>query len=143
MAAITCELKWLKGLLLSLGVQHSKAIKLFCDSQSALHIARNPVSMNGQNILRLIVTLSVMRLLQVLLILHMFLLILNWPTFSLRHSGSRNLTFCCPSWASLLRLLQLEGGVRIFCDNIWSSKECAETIESSKLFSIIPSQSKL
>ncbi|KAL6557358.1 hypothetical protein OROMI_017708 [Orobanche minor] len=43
MAAITCELKWLKGLLLSLGVHNSKAIPLFCDSQSALHIARNPV----------------------------------------------------------------------------------------------------
>ncbi|KAM6584165.1 hypothetical protein CsatB_011167 [Cannabis sativa] len=43
MAAITCELKWLKGLLLSLGVNHPKAIKLFCDSQSALHIAKNPV----------------------------------------------------------------------------------------------------
>ncbi|XP_048497665.1 uncharacterized mitochondrial protein AtMg00810-like [Beta vulgaris subsp. vulgaris] len=43
MAAITCELKWLKGLLLSLGVHHPKAIPLFCDSQSALHIAHNPV----------------------------------------------------------------------------------------------------
>ena len=43
MAAITCELKWLKGLLLSLGVHHPKAVKLFCDSQSALHIARNSV----------------------------------------------------------------------------------------------------
>ena len=43
MAVITCELKWLKGLLLSLGVNHPKAIKLFCDSQSALHIAKNPV----------------------------------------------------------------------------------------------------
>ncbi|XP_021854883.2 uncharacterized mitochondrial protein AtMg00810-like [Spinacia oleracea] len=43
MAALTCELKWLKGLLLSLGVHHSKAIPLFCDSQSALHIAKNPV----------------------------------------------------------------------------------------------------
>lgn len=43
MAAITCELKWLKGLLLSLGGHHPKAIKLFCDSYSALHIAKNPV----------------------------------------------------------------------------------------------------
>lgn len=43
MAAITCELKWLKGLLLSLGIHHPKAIKLFCDSQSALHIAKNPI----------------------------------------------------------------------------------------------------
>ncbi|RVW87772.1 Retrovirus-related Pol polyprotein from transposon RE2 [Vitis vinifera] len=43
MAAVTCELKWLKGLLLSLGVHHPKAIKLFCDSQSALHMAKNPI----------------------------------------------------------------------------------------------------
>lgn len=43
LAAITCELKWLKGLLLSLGVHHPKAIPIFCDSQSALHIAQNPV----------------------------------------------------------------------------------------------------
>ena len=43
MAAVTCELKWLRGLLLSLGIQHPKAIKLFCDSQSALHIAKNSV----------------------------------------------------------------------------------------------------
>ena len=43
MAAITCELKWLKVLLLSLGVHHPKAIPLFCNSQFALHIANNPV----------------------------------------------------------------------------------------------------
>ena len=43
MAPITCELKWLKGLLLSLGVNHPKSIDLFCDSESALHIAKNPI----------------------------------------------------------------------------------------------------
>ncbi|CAH9074985.1 unnamed protein product [Cuscuta europaea] len=43
MAAATCELKWLKALLLSLGVNHSRAIPLFCDSQSAIHLAKNPV----------------------------------------------------------------------------------------------------
>lgn len=43
MVANTAELTWLKALLLSLGVSHSTAIPLFCDSQSALHIARNPV----------------------------------------------------------------------------------------------------
>lgn len=43
MASLTCELKWLKALLLSLGVHHPSAIPLFCDSQSALHIAKNPV----------------------------------------------------------------------------------------------------
>jgi hypothetical protein len=43
MAAITCELKWLKTLLLDLGIEHSNAVKLFCDNKSALHIANNPV----------------------------------------------------------------------------------------------------
>lgn len=43
MAVITCELKWLKTLLQSLGVNHKKAITLFCDSHSALHITKNPV----------------------------------------------------------------------------------------------------
>ncbi|XP_021766281.1 uncharacterized protein LOC110730767 [Chenopodium quinoa] len=43
MTATTCELKWLKQLLRTLGVQHPQGMKLFCDSQSALYIAKNPV----------------------------------------------------------------------------------------------------
>ena len=43
MAAVTCELKWLKGLLLSLGIHHPKAMKLHCDSQSTLYLAQNPI----------------------------------------------------------------------------------------------------
>lgn len=43
MAVLTCELKWIKALLASLGVEHPQAMSLFCDSQSALHIAHNPV----------------------------------------------------------------------------------------------------
>ncbi|GAA0168446.1 hypothetical protein LIER_23160 [Lithospermum erythrorhizon] len=43
MAALTAELKWLKMLLLDLGVLHSALMTLFCDSQSALHISQNPV----------------------------------------------------------------------------------------------------
>lgn len=43
MADIVSELKWLKGLLVSLVVNHPKAMRLFCDCQSALHIAQNPV----------------------------------------------------------------------------------------------------
>lgn len=44
MTSATCELKWLKALLLSLKVHHPKAILLFCNSQSALHITRNPIN---------------------------------------------------------------------------------------------------
>ena len=43
MAAATSELVWLKAFLASLGVFHSHAMQLFCDSQAALHIAKNPV----------------------------------------------------------------------------------------------------
>jgi len=43
MAMATCELTWLKALLLSLGVEHRQPMKLSCDSQEALHIARNPI----------------------------------------------------------------------------------------------------
>ncbi|KAL8099713.1 hypothetical protein AgCh_032101 [Apium graveolens] len=43
MVAITSELKWLKALLGSLGVEHPRAMNLFCDSKCSLHIAQNPV----------------------------------------------------------------------------------------------------
>lgn len=43
MATITCELKWLKGVLAYLQITHKKPIKLLCDSQSTLHIVNNPV----------------------------------------------------------------------------------------------------
>ncbi|GAA0143892.1 transmembrane signal receptor [Lithospermum erythrorhizon] len=43
MAVVTCELKWLKGLLACFGVDHTGSMELFCDSQSALHLAHNPV----------------------------------------------------------------------------------------------------
>ena len=43
MAAITSELIWLKSFLASLGVYHKTPMKVYCDNQMALHIARNPV----------------------------------------------------------------------------------------------------
>jgi len=42
-AAVTSELVWLKSLLASLGVFHTEAMHLSCDSQTALHIAKHPV----------------------------------------------------------------------------------------------------
>ena len=43
MPTTTCELKWLKGILSDLGVVHDKPMPIRCDSQAALHIAKNPV----------------------------------------------------------------------------------------------------
>lgn len=43
MASATCELKWLRSLLGSFGIQHEAPMRLLCDSQSAIHMAKNPV----------------------------------------------------------------------------------------------------
>lgn len=43
MATATCELKWLKSLLHYFGFNHDNPMRLFCDSQAAMHIAANPV----------------------------------------------------------------------------------------------------
>jgi len=43
MAYTLKEIKWLKALMTTLGVDHTQPILLFCDSQAAIHIAANPV----------------------------------------------------------------------------------------------------
>jgi hypothetical protein len=43
LAAATCELQWLLYLLQDLHIQTTKLPVLYCDNQSALHIAANPV----------------------------------------------------------------------------------------------------
>ncbi|KAM1278709.1 hypothetical protein ACFX2J_030693 [Malus domestica] len=43
MASTTCELIWLKSLLLALGFPHQQPMSLHCDNQAAMHIASNPV----------------------------------------------------------------------------------------------------
>ncbi|KAL9247674.1 hypothetical protein vseg_021081 [Gypsophila vaccaria] len=43
MAGVTSELIWIKSFLASLGIFHTKPMKLYCDNQAAIHIAKNPV----------------------------------------------------------------------------------------------------
>ena len=43
MIAAISGLAWLKSLLASLGVFHTQRMKLFCDRQAAMHIAKNPM----------------------------------------------------------------------------------------------------
>nr|CAD1842701.1 unnamed protein product [Ananas comosus var. bracteatus] len=43
MAAVTCELTWLRYLLRDLRIEHPEPVRLFCDNQAAIHIAANPV----------------------------------------------------------------------------------------------------
>ena len=43
MVEALCELKWIKSVLYTMGIDHREAMNLYCDSRSALHIASNPV----------------------------------------------------------------------------------------------------
>ncbi|XP_019460078.1 PREDICTED: uncharacterized protein LOC109359838 [Lupinus angustifolius] len=43
MTLATCEAQWLIYLLQDLHISHSQPVMLYCDNQSALHIAANPV----------------------------------------------------------------------------------------------------
>lgn len=43
MAQATCELMWIRRLLVELGFEDLAPIKLWCDNQAAIHIASNPV----------------------------------------------------------------------------------------------------
>lgn len=61
MAAMTCELKWLKALLRSFDIFHKDPIHLYCNSKAALHISSNPIFLSVQNMLRLIATLLVIK----------------------------------------------------------------------------------
>ena len=92
MAVTSGELVWLKSLLQSLGVLHVMPMRLFCDSQAALHIAANPCSMNALNILRWIVTMCVTKFKRVILSLLMSARICNFLTSSLKPSANNNLT---------------------------------------------------
>jgi len=43
MATVTSEVIWIKAFLAAMGLFLKQPIKLFCDNQAALHIAKNPV----------------------------------------------------------------------------------------------------
>ena len=43
MANANCELTWLLAFLKDFGIAHDVPALLFCDNQSALHIAENPI----------------------------------------------------------------------------------------------------
>ncbi|CAL1413264.1 unnamed protein product [Linum trigynum] len=43
LASLSCEVEWLIRLFKDFGVEHPQAVKVFCDNQSAIHIAENPV----------------------------------------------------------------------------------------------------
>lgn len=43
MSDATKEIKWLRQLLSDLGVKQYRPVRMYCDSQAAIHIAKNPV----------------------------------------------------------------------------------------------------
>jgi hypothetical protein len=57
LSSATCELQWIMYLLKDLNVTCAKLPDLYCDSQSAIHIASNPVFHGGQSTSKSTVTL--------------------------------------------------------------------------------------
>nr|XP_009798730.1 PREDICTED: uncharacterized protein LOC104244909 [Nicotiana sylvestris] len=49
---LVVEVTWVLRLLIELGVSNPTLVAIHCDSQSATHIAKNPIFMNGRNILK-------------------------------------------------------------------------------------------
>ena len=109
MAAVTCELKWLKGLLLSLWVRHPKAMNLYFDSQSDYIQLKILCFMNAPSTLRLIVTTYATPYKMVLYILPTSLLMLNWLIFLLRLQAIVSSCLNFASWAFVIFMFQLEG----------------------------------
>lgn len=42
MATTCCEVTWLRNVLKDLEIKHAQPVMMYCDNQSALHIASNP-----------------------------------------------------------------------------------------------------
>lgn len=110
MADATCELKWLKHLLFHFGFPHTKPMRLFCDSQSALHIARTRCSMSVRNMSRIIATMFVMRFKRDLSLPSTLLQRISLRTCSPKLCLHRHFITCCPSWELWICHCQLEGG---------------------------------
>ena len=110
MEAVTCELKWLKGLLLSLGVHHPKAIKLFCDSQSTLHMAKNPVFHERTKHIEVDCHFVRDAITDGLIAPSYVPTVTQLADIFTRLLERNNLIIFLPSWAFLNLMLQLEGG---------------------------------
>ncbi|GKD00390.1 hypothetical protein Tco_1170664 [Tanacetum coccineum] len=100
MATTIYELKWLKGLLYSFGVVHSRPMKLFA---------------NELNTLKLIVISFAMKFSAETLRQSMCERHNNLQTYSPKLFGSNNFTISYISWEFKTYMLQLEEGYRIFC----------------------------
>ena len=96
--------------LKDLGVSTSSATPLYCDNQSAIHIAHNDVFMNGLNTSRLIVILSVIVLSMMLSSSSLSPPKINLQIFSPSHFQRDALVIWLPtsSWSHIH--LEFEGG---------------------------------
>jgi hypothetical protein len=116
MAVTTYELKWLKGILSSLGVLHSIPMTLYCDSQAALHISQNLVFHERTKHIEVDVTMFVMQSLMVLSKKNLCHHMNNLRIFLPRPWAHDNMTTFFTSWAFQISMLQLEGGIVYLCN---------------------------
>lgn len=111
--AFTCaELRWLKNFLASLGVFHRQPMRLFCDNQAALHNAANPVFHERTKHIEIDCHFVREQLLAGQRVLARLRTHLQLADGFTEAWGSLNSIFYHPSWAFVIRMLQLEGEYR-------------------------------
>ena len=103
----TCELKWLKALLSSLGVFYTRPVFLPCDSQAAYIFLKILFFMNELSILRSIVTLFAMKLSPQISIPLLSRPMRNLLTFSQRRWTNDTMSIYFASWAYGIFMHQL------------------------------------
>jgi len=108
MAAATNELVWLKALLSSLRVFHTRAMHLFWTVRPRFILRRIWFSTNVLNILKLIIILCVRDIIRETWTSFIFLPCHNPPTSLPRLLGSSSLHIYGASWAWSTFMLQLE-----------------------------------
>jgi len=116
MAMTTSELVWIRSFLASLGIFHTQPMKLSCDNQAALHIAKNPVFHERTKHIELDYHFVQEKFEASLIEFSYIRFHTNLPIFSPRLSRRSNLNIYETSWACWIYTLQLEGE----CQGIWT-----------------------
>lgn len=110
LAATTCELKWLKGLLRSLGIFHTDPMTTCCDSVAAFYIAYNPFVHERTKDIEVDSLFFRDKFFQGVIRTHTYQLLNNRLIYTPRCWESLVWSFYFPSWAFHCYMLQLDGG---------------------------------
>ena len=96
MTLTTCELFWLKQLIMDLKFGDSGPMQLICDNQATFRIASNPIFHERTKLIEIGCHFVRYKLIFEILVSHLLALMTNWLILS-RHYGVHNLPTFVPS----------------------------------------------